>query len=471
MLEVALYGQVLLWFAVTIAFLLTRQATMFHPLSVYLLFHALVFVIRPLCVHYLNFNAEWLYMGLEPSAEHQIRALAASSLGLMVFAICSVAAGWSATEFRTATPQRFTPAQKRALIVATIMLAPVILYSIHSLLSGGLQIENRGNTYVMAGASGYTLEAQYMAGPLLCAWLAVTRFRWPALLVLIPYLGYRAYCGMSRWTIVLMFLAIALVYGWQTRKKLPPAWALACVVPVFLLFRMIGDNRQFFHDLISGSNTDEISEPAARPDWKERYDNPDFANFDFLAYVVSIVPERTGTYTYGAQYLQLFTEPIPRKLWPDKPVGSPVRSFNLNNYGNFLGMTVSLVGDGWNSGGWLGVALTLGMVGFVLGRAHRWFWKNTESNMASLCYLVGLAMLPQWYRDGSISIAKFLFWNLSPLLFWMLLSWWLAGGKVAGYSIVLPGTGRVRLIRTGSMALRGNSPVLQSGSPPASYRS
>jgi hypothetical protein len=178
-----------------------------------------------------------------------------------------------------------------------------------------------------------------------------------------------------------------------------------------------------------------------------KYDNPDFANFDFLAFVVEMVPDRTQTYTYGTQYLQLFTEPIPRKLWPGKPAGAPIGFFNLNNYGDFLGRTVSLVGDGWMSGGWIGIAVTMTLVGAMLGLAHRWFWKHSQNNMVALFYLVGIAMLPQWYRDGGISISKFLFWNLSPLVFWLALTWLLKGGFVPGHSVLLPAGSRIRFVR------------------------
>ena len=127
---------------------------------------------------------------------------------------------------------------------------------------------------------------------------------------------------------------------------------------------------------------------------KLKYDTVDFANYDYLTYVVAMVPERTGRYSWGVQHLQLFTEPIPRALWKGKPVGAPVPYFNLNNYGNFLGLTVTLAGDGWMSGGWFGVVITAGIVGLIVGLAHRWFWLTARrDNVLGLVYILGLAML------------------------------------------------------------------------------
>jgi hypothetical protein len=455
MIETALYVQVIVWLLVILLFLMTRQASIYHPLTMYLGFHGLVFVIRPLLVHFLEFDHEFLYMGIQPDQMLLVKTLAVSSLGLVVFAAATLGFGWCRVQFRSAAPAPFTPEQRRALLILAILLLPVVAYSIRAGQTD-FATEERGGTYMMVGASGYAIEAQLMAGPLVCALLAVTRFQWGALLLLVPYVGYRAFAGMSRWSFVLLFVALGLMYAWQTRRKWLPWWILVCVIPVFPLFKAIGDNRGLVKDLIAG----EIHQPdptkpgmSALDRFRAKYDGPDFANFDFLTYVVAMVPERTGTYTYGTQYLQLFTEPIPRKLWPGKPAGAPIGFFNLNNYGDFLGRTVTLVGDGWMSGGWLGVVITMTLVGTILGLAHRWFWRHSQNNMIALLYLVGLAMLPQWFRDGGISIAKFLFWNLSPLMIWCGLTWLLGDRLFPGYSILLPRGGGVQVIGTES---RGN---------------
>jgi len=460
-IEPALFGQLLVWLVVVLAFFMSRQASLYHPLTIYLLFHALVFVVRPLTVHYLDFDREWLYMEFDPSEDQFIRALMATSLALVVLATTTIAFGWGHPEFRTNQPEPFSLQQKRALVVLTILLTPLIVYSLHGMFSGAFAVENRGGTYVTSKGSGYGLEAQHMMGPLICAWLAVTRFRWYSVLVLVPYIFVRAYAGTSRWTIVLILVAAGLVYAWQKRLLRPPIWTLFCAIPLYLLFHAIGEQRQLLSDLISGTGIRPAADQVGindRDKMKAKYDSPDFANFDYLTFVMSAVPNRTGTYTYGGQYAQLFTEPIPRQLWTGKPVGSPIRLFNLNNYGNFFGLTPSLVGDGWMSGGWIGITVTMSVVGVVLGTLHRWFWKHSTNNMTALYYLVGLAMLPQWYRDGGISIAKFLFLNLSPLILWQGLTWLMGARLVPAYTIWLPRNTRLRLVSSPASSALPNQP-------------
>jgi len=452
MLELALFAQVLFWLLVVGAFFLSRQASIYHPLAFYLGFHALVFVIRPLVVHYLEFDHEFVYMQLQPTEQIFIRSLMVSSLGLFAFATAALGIGLCEPIFKPHLPAPFTVEQRRGLLVLTLVLAPLLGYSMYASHTD-FAAEDRGGTFIMTGAGGYTIEAQLMAGPLVCACLAVTRFRWYALALLVPYVTYRAYSGMSRWTFVLLFIALGLMYAWQKRLKWPPWWFFIGMLPIFCMFKALGDNRTLVKRFIHGESyrTEEIigQGATALERFRTKYDGPDFANFDFLTFVIAAVPEKTQTYTYGSQYLQLFTEPIPRKLWPGKPAGAPIGFFNLNHYGNFIGRTVSLVGDGWMSGGWLGVAITMTIVGGLLGLAHRWFWRHSEDNMVALFYLVGLAMLPQWFRDGGISIAKFLFWNLAPLVLWRMLAWVFTGLVIPGGSVVLPAGVGLRLVRTG----------------------
>ena len=124
MIELALTAQLLLWLIVLGAFLASGQASIFHPVTIYLLFHGIVFVARPLVVHYLQFDREWLYMEFEPSETYFLRSLAASSLALVIFAAACTATGWCPVSFKTPAPAPFSPEERTALVVLTMILAP-----------------------------------------------------------------------------------------------------------------------------------------------------------------------------------------------------------------------------------------------------------------------------------------------------------------------------------------------------------
>lgn len=449
MVDIAIVAQVIAWLIVIGVFLARGEASLFHPVTWYLAFHGLVFILRPILVHYFHFDFILNYIGFEPTDEVFMQTLAISSVGMIVFVTACLAMSHKRPSFPAHPAQEFSVLQKRALLAVTLILLPLILYSIHKTTNGSEVGERVGGVYINTNSVGYVNDAQFALMPLLCAWLVVTRFHWLNMLPVIMYIGYRTWFGWARFTIILFVALVVIVYCWQHRVRWIPMWSLIVAVPVLMLFNLIGHNRDVFKEYLAGEQVRTVTYGLGMTQeqkMRTQYDTADAANFDALSYVVAVVPERTGTYTYGTQYLQLFTEPIPRMLWKGKPAGAPVAFFNLNNYGNFTGLTVTLVGDGWMSGGWIGVILTLGLAGGFLGWAHRWFWNHVENNMAALFYLTALPMLAQWYRDGGISVAKFMLWNWLPLIMWLGLIWVMGQRMVPAYSVLLPRGTRIRLL-------------------------
>lgn len=440
MIELALAVQLLVWFVILAVFIASGQATIFHPGTVYLAFHALVFVLRPVLVHNFGFDANWEYMIFKPTEGYFVKTLAVSSVALVCFMGACLWTGRARIRFPAKADQPITSNERRALLVTTILLLPLVGYSIYA-TRNGIAGERVNGIYIMTNSTGYLNDAQHLMIPLIAAWLVTTRFHWLNLAPIVAYIGYRTWFGWSRWTILLFLLMTVLVYCWYQRRRWLPVWSIAVAIPILFVFNLLGHNRDLVKQFLTGESVKVVQgNPGMTPEekLKAQLDTQDYANFDYLSYVVSAVPERSGAYSYGAQYLQLFTEPIPRLLWKGKPAGAPVRTIDIGAYGNFIGLTVSLCGDGWISGGWVGLVLTLSCAGVLLGRAHRSFWQNTEKAFPSLFYLVALAMIPQWYRDGGISIAKFLFWNLSPLALWLAVNWFLGPRYVRGYSILVP---------------------------------
>jgi hypothetical protein len=452
MVEIAIYAQVLVWLLFVGVFFTSGQASIFHPITWYLAFHGLVFVLRPILVHYFHFDSVWIYMRLAPEPEDFIRTLAVSSLGLAVLFTTCLGVGRTRSGFPGGSPPAFAPAQNSALILMTIVLLPIIAYSIRA-AGGDTGGELQANgVYILTKTTGYVLDAQFMLAPLLCLWLLKTRFHWLNLVPILIYIGYRSWCGWARWTILLFFLTLLLQYCWYYRLRWLPVWTLVAALPILVLFNMLGHNRGILQGYLKeGTLEGEQFNPtlgmSAEEKRKQNLDTQDFANFDYLEAVVSIVPKRTGMFTYGCQYLQLFTEPIPRILWPGKPAGAPVAFFNLNQYANFMGLTVSLVGDGWMNGGWFGVVITLGIAGLILGLAHRSFWARSNLPIPSMLFITFLGVSPNWFRDGGISVFKFLMFTWLPLLLLPALTWLIEGRVVRGSSILLHGGQQLRIIQ------------------------
>lgn len=454
MLELALYSQVLIFLAVLGCFLASGQASVFHPATSYLGFHGLVFVLRPLQVHFLDYDSIWNYIGFRPDDSDMILALAVSSLALIVFVASSIYFGWTNTWFSTKPAASLSPLQYRALVWTTMILLPYIVASIATTQGGAEAAGERADNgvFIQTHSTGWLNDAQHMLAPMLCIWLVVTRFHWLNFPPILLYVAYRSWTGWSRWTIIMFFVMVTFSYCWQQRRRWPPLWSILLAIPILMLFSVLGHNRDVLRNYFTGGQNEEVVKDLRQgmtPEEKEklRYDTQNFANFDYLTFVVRLIPKRSGEFTYGLQYVQLFTEPVPRILWKGKPNGSPVHLFDVNSYGNFLGLTFSLPGDGWMSGGWIGVVITLGIVGWIQGSGHRYFFNKVNEPFAALFYISGLAMVTLWFRDGGISIFKFLLWTWLPFFIWRTVIWVLGGRRLPGNSIIIRPGERLRMVQ------------------------
>lgn len=404
--------------AVTLWLIWRKQLTLFHPTAVYLAFHVIVFCLRPTFVHFYDFDFVWHYMKLGPKSADMELALWLSSAGLVVFAIAF------AVVAAKAPPLAFEPKPapsrhaRRAFFWTALVFAPAGLASILLAKPSGETIDG---VYIMTGTSGYLNDLQNVLIPVCILLVLMARWRWWSYLPFAGYLVFRMSQGWGRWTFVLSCFLFVLAWLWDHGRKFPPLRFLLPAPFVLVLFLNMSHDRMFFRNWLEGRESANVARANAARDWRAKWDTLDFANYDFLTYIVTYVPRRTKTYTYGAQYLQLFTEPIPRALWKNKPIGQPVKLFDLNDYGDFNGLTPSLVGDGWMSGGWFGALLTMGLVGGGLGFAFRWFARNQDVVHKACAFLIINAMVVQLFRDGGISIFKFLLFALAPLFVWAFL--------------------------------------------------
>jgi hypothetical protein len=430
--SIALWAQLLVFVAIVIGYSFDRSASMFHPLTFYFLFHFIVFVLRPFMVYYLGFEGRWVYMGFRPTQDQFNFTLFLSTIALLVFTLVCWITGRSEPDLSRVNLKDFTSAQSKALVWTWGLLGPLAVYSAFFAAQpvgfdddvSDIQMTTDivTGTTIYVNTTGYLVDAQTMLGPL--AVMLMWRFRFALWTwgLLIAFVLYRSFLGGGRWVMITTILMLILIQLLRRKKKWFQIRYVAVLFPVFFLFQTIGADRNVFRDYVGAAPQVQQFSFKYRDErtWLQKQDNPDFANFEFLAFILWAVPDRSHTYTYFTQYLQLFTEPIPRILWPSKPVGAPVKILNLNDYGNFVGLTTSLVGDGWISAGWLGVVVTMSIVGFILGLYHRRFWQRIDNPQNIMIYCTFLPLVIVWFRDGGISIAKYALFTIFPILVWQL---------------------------------------------------
>ena len=427
MYDLALALSVLCLMSVLVAFVRTPTFSLFHPLTFYISFHGFIFVFRPIVARIMDFDAIYQGYRFTPTIDDKITVILASNLGFLIF----TAACWYTGRVPMVFKQdQFAKCERDSLrssfIITAAVCVPVGLYSLatsfNSASSNGSSVQGMiqdaatgiaTNTQVI----GYFTEAQLMLASfsVIIAWLF--RFRLLAMMPLLGFVIFRAGTG-GRGPFVTAMVSLGLLYLYEQRRRIPSLQIGALLVGVALVFSTVGNDRGLAIRKLIGNDTASDVFTSTRSN--ERFlEGMDFANMEYFEYLVYAIPERTKTYGYFLDNLQIFTEPVPRVLWKDKPIGAPFNRIYLLDYGTPFGMTRSLPGQGWYSLGWLGVVIWCGLWGYVLGLIYRRFVEGPQSAFKTAAYMIFVPILIVAFRDGQlVTVFRQGLFYIGPVILW-----------------------------------------------------
>jgi oligosaccharide repeat unit polymerase len=126
---------------------------------------------------------------------------------------------------------------------------------------------------------------------------------------------------------------------------------------------------------------------------------------DGFMMALQVYPENLN-YQMGFQHLEIFLRPIPRKLWPDKPLGGYANKLGLNdiegNNGLTVGISESIYGTFYGEGGVNGIILLSFLYGLffaiIIYRSERF-----ESDMRYVIKGLVIASLIVLIRGGDLA--------------------------------------------------------------------
>ncbi|WP_347301892.1 O-antigen polymerase [Croceibacterium sp. TMG7-5b_MA50] len=424
MYEFMLAISVVLFLGIAVYYVRHRAASMFHPVTFYLMFHGLIFVVRPLFAWAYNFHVMYDVIGFQPDLWHKTTVLICTNLALVVFTFVGLHIGGDAPPFRQSVEEREHRADLLrgfwpwAAVIAALGLWAVIT-GLQFMSSGDLsqirEIDSRTGAGRLVGVSGYFLSLPLMLASLVAIIVYLGRFRAWTFAIFGIYALLKLGTG-GRGQVVAAAVMIALFYLFDRRQKWPGMTIVLAALAGFFLFGQIGADRGAgIRTLIGLENTRQVQ---LRAHVEEKpLETMDLANMEFFEYLVWAVPERTGTHEYFVHNLQILTEPIPRALWPGKPVGPPIRMYDLYRYAQPLGATNSMPGTGWVAMGFAGVVIWSAFFAFLYCGAYRLFARSRAGNLAVVSYVVFVSTSVVVFRDGELmSILKGLQFYFVPVL-------------------------------------------------------
>ena len=422
---VTLFASLLIFSAVTFTFLNSRYFSLFHPFTFYSLFHGLVFVIRPLLSQWLHYELVYQVYEFTPSIEDKITVIVAANLGFLAFGFFSMRQG--AIEMRFARDPLLTAERNRLarfFVWVLVVCGPIAAWSLQSNFVAAsnyavldtLATDRATGVIYNTKGSGYFYEAQMMLVTLTAVLAWLFRFRLISLIPLFVFVIYRAATG-GRGPFVTALIATGLLYLFDQRRRFPTLKMLATLAAAGLMFTAVGQDRGQSVRALLGEQVD--SRRSGENDLRFM-EGMDFANMEFFEFIVYVVPQRSHTYGYFNDVLQLFTEPVPRALWPGKPFGAPFERIRMYDYGFPVGYTRSLPGEGWYSLGWLGVVIWCGLWGYGLGAIYRKFVESEQNAFQVAAYMVFLPIMIVAYRDGLIvTVFRQGIFFMAPILLWI----------------------------------------------------
>jgi len=418
-----LVASALIFAGAVVFYLRHPAASVFHPATLYLTFHGLVFVIRPWFAWYFNYKNMYVAIGFTPSLWDKTNVLICTNLALIVFLTVVLRVAREPLKFK----HDAADVQERSVLLTSFWPIALVLggFGVYSLwwiwgfrASGEAIMEM--DTYTgatrLSASNGYFLGLSATLGAISVMIAYLGKFRPWALL---PFAGFMVlkFGTGSRGDVVAVALAIGMLYLFSRKKKWPSLLLLLPAIPLILVFNSLQQDRGAY--LREAFGADIRNDIYIRSEAVERkpLETMDLANMEFFEFLVGVVPEQTGTYDYFLANLQLVTAPIPRALWKDKPVGAPIKMFELYRYGTPLGITFAVPGMGWYYMGYVGIVIWSAFFACLYGYPYRLLTRGRESNLAVMAYFLFLSTGIIGFRDGVIySVLAQCLFKMPPLI-------------------------------------------------------
>ena len=391
-----------------------RTSAFWHPLTIYLFFHAYSFTWR---VIQLILGALPMYgnsLNLEVIRPEEFeRAIMLADVALLCFMIGTA---FAQSHFRWKAQFPRMRREMKISIVHTVCaccLPPGLL--VLTLAKTGVEFND-----VLASSNYVTLMSLWPMSCLL-ALVLVKGFR---LIFIIPICAYLAIVGVQgyhRFMLVLPMLCIAAIYLQQKGKRWPTYTMIflgLLMVAIFPKLKHIG------RAVMDGDYSGAVSLTASAfysTDGRNLESEKVFTSEEFLDQYAGALTmiDQYGKVFNGSTYLAIVTLPIPRQLWPDKPgladftheVSTTSRPYNKE------GRIMTYIGESYLNFRYLGVCLIPLALGF--GLTYWCLVATTGPWMRLNRYIYAMAFMAfiQLFRDGLLSLVLFSVVQNMPALF------------------------------------------------------
>lgn len=216
----------------------------------------------------------------------------------------------------------------------------------------------RGVSAIAYGLSYFYLFQLAIGGMILLMYLVFDKVSWNTnstdkllfgLGILIA--AYFSYNPNLRFQFLSWMLALAIFWGKNKAPVLKFRFYSIGLVAVLLVFSMAGNARHSKFNPLSFS--EKVGLAFQRITIAE-----DLNMLDGMMMVLQVYPEHLE-YHYGMEHMEIFMRPIPRAIWPGKPVGGYANKLGLNDNMETatVGISQTIYGSFYGEGGVIGIVI------------------------------------------------------------------------------------------------------------------
>ncbi|WP_130218806.1 hypothetical protein [Bradyrhizobium genosp. SA-3] len=388
-------------------------------------YHLLFHLLKPFLWYYFNHNHAFEYMQFYPSEESVTNSIFISIAGLLSsYSAYVLLFRYDNDTVRAKlaaaiSSARISVTTRAAILVVMALSFGAFVQRLRGYLGEDVGVrlvqDARTGVQVFSEGSGWWFElssAYVFCGIYL--WMT-SRFSrpWAVAMSTLGFLWLTV--GRSRFVFVywaITVLILVLIRSKLNARKLLVFAPLAAIL--ITSFVLLGQNRAAIREMVLGGD----SKPQVSDTWNRAspLDTLDMSTFEVQTALIDAVPRLTDSFSYFTQHLRILTEPIPRALWSDKPLGNPIEFFDINRFVNLTSLSTGWYGEGWLSYGILGVLTTCVIYVALSSFALRILLMNGGPN-AAFVYIVLIPLHLQWMRDGVlISILKFTLFLTLPAI-------------------------------------------------------
>lgn len=292
----------------------------------------------------------------------------------------------------------FLKQNQAAILTAFAVIGTVSFYAklafVNSFMSSGGSIALGGSYYVMLGfALGGIISIMYLVFK---NYNLKNQFI-PKLLfgAVIAFAASMTYSSSGRFQFLSWTITCGIIFVGNRNPFYKLRMYIIGGLVVSLAFGLAGVKRRT--DTTNMSTFQKLSLA-----WERNKSTEDATMLDGFMMVLQVYPQHLG-FHYGTEHLEILYRPIPRSIWPDKPLGGYANKLGLNDNmsGGSVGISQSLYGSFYGEGGVSGIVFLSIIYAFLLHRIMA-VSLRFSSDVRHLIKGIGIASMVPLLRGGDL---------------------------------------------------------------------